>query len=109
MGWTCYNGLMDDYDDYGNEYDADYDEDGLEGDVEQDAENELSDEEIVMLASLDGEQDGVMRNVKGSGYGMSADLDKLSDEQRSLYDSEYYAGYDAGENNSLFDDENEDF
>lgn len=69
-------------------------DDDLE-DGEDDQENGLSDDDVIQLAALDGMQDGSTSMPKGGSYGMSVDLDDLTDEQRDLYDSEYYAGYDS--------------
>lgn len=81
---------MDDYDDELDEFDTD--EDNSEGDL-----NSVSDDEVELAGSLDGEFDSEYDAPMYGGYGSSIDLDDLTDEQRDLYDTAYHSGHDSAE------------
>ena len=83
--------------------DDDYDIDNYDGDLddfesEDDLDNEkntVSDDEIELAGSLDGEFDAEYDAPMYGGYGSSIDLDELTDEQKDLYDNAYHAGHDS--------------
>lgn len=69
----------------------DYDDDENDNTLDQ-----ISDADVFMAASFDGDADKTFGNPAGSSYGHSIDLNELTDEQRDLYDSEYYGNIDSG-------------
>lgn len=85
---------MDEYED-SEDWD---DSDDLLGDEEpQDGgKGRISDADLAMAGSMDGESDAVNGMPLYGSYGSSIDLEELSDEQRDLYDGAYYSGHDAG-------------
>ena len=80
---------LDDEDDF-SESDYDLDDDSEADDVL----DQISDDDVYLAASLDSDVDKSLGNLAGGSYGHSIDLDKLTDEQRDLYDSEYYGNMD---------------
>ena len=94
----CYNVAMDDeYD----EYDADFDD---LSDDDDDSTEKLLDSEIELLGVMDGEldlgsdideglidPDATIPNGYGANYGLSVELDDLTEEQRDLYDAGYFS------------------
>lgn len=80
---------LDRYSDREFELDDYMDEDEDDGSV-----NELSDSEVEIAGSLDGEFDAESGAPMYSGYGASVDFEELSDEQKDLYDNAYNAGHD---------------
>lgn len=83
---------------------SDYDDLDDETDGDEDSLNQISDADVFMAASFDGDADKTFGNPAGSSYGYSIDLNELTDEQRSLYDSEYYGNID-----NRIDDDDTDF
>ena len=83
--------MDDDFDDY---LAFDVDEDDYSD--SDDGEPRISDADLEMAGSLDGESDAVNGMPLFGSYGSSIDLEGLTDQQRDLYDSAYYAGHDAG-------------
>lgn len=92
--------FYDDEDDYDEvDFDEDdLDEDGLEDDLGEDdgvakEGSGLRIYEVEQAGMLDGENDSADRGgVLYSSYGMSVDLDELSDEERDRYEDGYMMG-----------------
>ncbi len=86
-----------------NSMDEDYDIDGHDEDLddfepEYDLNSEddvISDDEVELAGSLDGEFDAEYDAPMYGGYGSSIDFDELADEQKDLYDNAYHAGHDS--------------
>ena len=82
-----------------DDYDIDdYDEDSDDYESEDDLDNVddgLSNDEVELAGSLDGEFDAEYDAPTYGGYGSSVDLDDLTDEQKDLYDNAYHAGHDS--------------
>ena len=78
----------EDFDENDEEFDDDFDED--EDDIEID--DSLSDWELEERGTLDGETDANLGLADYTGFGASVDLDKLSDEQRDIYEQGYLSG-----------------
>ena len=74
----------------GDEEDASFDEDDIEDD---DYDDEVDDDDVAMDAFMDGQFDAEYNGVPYPSYEMSVDADKLTDEQKDLYETEYLAGY----------------
>lgn len=89
--------------DYWYNDESDYDLDD-ESDEDEDSLDRISNADVFMAASFDGDADKNFGNPAGSSYGHSIDLDELTDEQRDLYDSEYYGNID-----NIIDDDDTDF
>ena len=84
---------FDDYDDYEDPDDLDFDTDELD----ETTTSSISDTDIELDAFTDGQLDAEFAGFPYGGYGISVDEDKLTDEQKELYDTEYLAGYQYGE------------
>lgn len=93
MTTKWYNLSMDDDYDIDN-YDGDLDDFESEDDLDNE-KNTVSDDEIELAGSLDGEFDAEYDAPMYGGYGSSIDLDELTDEQKDLYDNAYHAGHDS--------------
>lgn len=88
--------MYDDDDIFDTELSADEDDYDEDNDESEDTLDQISDDEVFMAASFDGDADKTFGNPAGSSYGHSIDLDKLTDRQRDLYDSEYHGNIDNG-------------
>lgn len=84
---------LDGFDD--DEEDASFDEEDIEDD---DYDDEVDDNEVAMDAFMDGQFDAEYNGVPYPSYEMSVDADRLTDEQKELYETEYLAGYQDQEN-----------
>lgn len=84
----------EDFDEDDKEFDDDFNEneDEIEDDIEVD--DSLSDWELEERGTLDGETDANLGLADYTGFGASVDLDKLSDEQRDIYEQGYLSGKD---------------
>ena len=97
---------MDDFDDWNDDLDDDFDDrdDDLDDDFDEDEDGgeeavtgtKMTDDEIEALGSLDGGSDSGVGNHRYSGFGMSVDVEELTDKQRERYEMGYEAGYDSG-------------
>ena len=87
----------EDFDEDDEEFDDDFNEneDEIEDDIE--ADDSLSDWELEEHGTLDGETDANLGLADYTGFGASVDLDKLSDEQRDVYEQAYLSGKDAAD------------
>ena len=74
------------------EYDAHLTDDFADGPMMVD---ELSDEDLKVAGTLDGEFDAEHNIPNYNGYGASVDLDELSPERKKLYDDAYHASFDS--------------
>ena len=90
----------------GEEGEASLDEDDIEEDdyIDDDEEDKLDDNEVAINASLDGQFDAEYNGVPYPSYEMSVDADKMTDEQKELYETEYLAGYQDQENADELED-----
>lgn len=88
---------------YNLSIDDDYDIDNYDGDLDDfesgddldNRKNTVSDDEVELAGSLDGEFDTEYDAPMHGGHGSSIDLDGLTDEQKDLYDDAYHAGHDS--------------
>ena len=96
---------MDDYDDFDedDDFDRDFDDDGG-----FDSDDEIDDNDVAINAFLDGQFDAEYNGVPYPSYEMSVDADKLTDEQKDLYETEYLAGYQDQEIQDELDDDEPD-
>ena len=78
---------LDGFDD--DEEDASLDEE----DIEDDDYDKVDDNDVAVDAFLDGQFDAEYNGVPYPSYEMSVDADKLTDEQKDIYETEYLAGY----------------
>lgn len=92
--------------DFDEDFDGFDDEEGEasldEDDIEED--DYVDDDDVAEEAFLDGQFDAEYNGVPYPSYGMSADADKMTDEQKELYETEYLAGYQDQENADELDD-----
>lgn len=72
------------------EYDACLTDDFANGSITPD---ELSDEDLEMAGTLDGEFDAEHNIPNYNGYGASVDLDELPPERKKLYDDAYHKSF----------------
>lgn len=91
----------EDFDDETDEYDDDDegDEFGEYGSGEDEkfkAEPDVL--EASLRGSLDGENDAYSGGSRYSGFGMSVDLDEMTDEEREAYEMGYETGFESGKN-----------
>lgn len=92
---------------YRNVLDDEEEEEYFSYDDEEDNSNvldQISDSDVFSAALDDSDVDKLPGGLPGDSYGHSIDLDKLTDEQRDLYDSEYYGNID-----NRIDDDGADF
>ena len=108
-------GFDEDIDDFdGDEGELSFDEDDLEDDDYDDIDEELDeekvdDDDVAQTAFMDGQMDSEYFGYPYPGYEATFDDDKLTDEQKDLYETEYLAGYQDQENADELDDSDDDF
>lgn len=99
----------------GEEGEASFDEDDLEDDDYDDDfednknERKLSDDDVAQTAFMDGQMDSEYFGYPYPGYEATFDDDKLTNEQKDLYETEYLAGYQDQENADELDDSADDY